>query len=131
MQISGFVALFVSMIVSRILNERAYQKLGSDEKLRLMDGFSKSRAYSLVPLLVLIAAFWVLLTQTGLDRQLISIGYFAALIVYVLVRSVMNQRKLISLGMPAEYRQMFTLAQVLSFVGLAWFFFATFFWVGA
>jgi hypothetical protein len=123
--------LFVSMIVSRILNERAYQKLGSDEKLRLMDGFSKTRAYSLVPLLVLIAAFWVLLTQTGLDRQLISIGYFAALIVYVLVRSVMNQRKLISLGMPAEYRQMFTLAQVLSFVGLAWFFFATFFWVGA
>jgi hypothetical protein len=127
MQATGIIALFAAILVSRIVNERAYQKLAPDEKLRLMDGFSRTRAYSLVPLLIMIAVFWLLMTQTTLEKQVISVGYFGVLAAYVIVRSVLNRQKLIQLKLPAEYRRAFAIAQIVSLVGLAWFFFATFF----
>ncbi|HQX51917.1 MAG TPA: hypothetical protein PLY87_05125 [Planctomycetaceae bacterium] len=80
----------------------------------------------MIPLLILIAAYWYLITQTSLDRQLLNIGYFGLLIVYVVVRSILNQTKLTQLAMPADYRRMFSIGQVVSFLGIAWFFFAVF-----
>jgi len=56
MQMSGFVVLLAAIVVSRIVNERGYSKLDSDAKLRLIDGFSKTRSYSMLPLLMLVAA---------------------------------------------------------------------------
>ncbi len=126
MQISGYIALFASMILSRIVNERAFQKLSSTEKLRLMDGFSRSRAYSLVPLLVAMIVFWVLMTQTQISRLVLAIGYFGGLFLFVIVRSVLNQQKLRQLEMPPAYRQAFTASQFISVAGLAWFFFTIF-----
>ena len=121
MQMSGFVALLVAVVVGRLLNERAYRTLGSEEKLRLMDGFSKTRAYSMIPLLVLIGGYWCLATQTSLNKLTLSVVYFVLLIVYVVVRSVWNQVKLAQLGMPADYQRKFTITQVVSLLGIAWF----------
>ncbi len=126
MQMSGFVVLLVAIVASRILNERGYRRLGSEAKLRLMDGFSKTRAYSIIPLLILIGMYWYLMTQTSVNKQALNIGYFGLLFVYVVVRSILNQVKLTQLDMPADYRQMFTIAQIVSFLGVAWFFFAVF-----
>ena len=126
MQMSGFVALLVAVVVGRLLNERAYRTLGSEEKLRLMDGFSKTRAYSMIPLLVLIGGYWYLATQTSLNKLTLSVVYFVLLIVYVVVRSVWNQVKLAQLEMPADYQRKFTITQVVSLLGVAWFFFAMF-----
>lgn len=126
MQMSGFVVLLVAVVVGRLLNERAYRTLGSEEKLRLMDGFSKTRAYSMIPLLVLIGGYWYLATQTSLNKLTLSVVYFVLLIVYVVVRSVWNQVKLAQLEMPADYQRKFTITQVVSLLGVAWFFFAMF-----
>lgn len=123
MQISGFIALLAAIIVSRFISERGYRNLNPDQKLRLMDGFSSTRAYSMVPLLVLIAGFWYLTTKTEIDKQLVTTAYFGLLIVYIVLRTILNQRKLLSLGMPPEYRRMFMIAQAVSLVGVAWFFF--------
>lgn len=126
MEMSGFVALIAAMVVGRIISERGYRELDSDAKVRLMDGFSKTRSYSLIPLLVLIAAFWYLATKTSVDKGMLSFAYFGLLIFYVVVRSIMNQAKLTQLKMPADYRRMFTISQVVILLGVAWFFFAMF-----
>lgn len=126
MQISGFIALLVAIIVSRFISERGYRALDSEQKLRLMDGFSSTRMYSMVPLLVLVAGFWYLVTNTEIDKQLVTTAYFGLLIVYIVARTVLNQRKLLTLEMPAAYRRMFMIAQTVSLVGMAWFFFAIF-----
>lgn len=126
METSGFVALIGAIIVARIINEKGYRKLDSEEKLRLMDGFSRTRSYSMIPLLALIATFWLFSTQTNIDRRYLSIGYFGLLIVYMVARAFLNQRKLVELGLPADYRQTFTIAQGISFLGVAWFFFTIF-----
>ena len=127
MEMSGFVALLGAIVASRIISERGYRKLDADQKLRLMDGFSTSRAYSMIPLLLLIAAFWFLTSQTDLDKQYLTIGYFGLLAVYVIVCVILNQRKLTQLDLPTGYHRMFTMAQVVSFLGIAWFFFTIFY----
>ncbi|QDV46755.1 hypothetical protein Enr13x_66640 [Stieleria neptunia] len=126
MHVSGFIALIFAIVVSRFISERAYRDLDSDQKLRLMDGFSSTRMYSMVPLLILVAAFWYLTTKTELDKSLITTAYFGLLIVYVVVRTILNQRKLLALEMPDTYRRMFMTAQAVSLVGVAWFFYTIF-----
>lgn len=126
MQASGFIALIAAIVVSRMISERAYRKLDSDQKLRLMDGFSSTRMYSMVPVLILVAAFWYLTTKTEIDKSLITTAYFGLLIAYIVIRTILNQRKLLSLEMPAEYRRMFMTAQAVSLVGVAWFFYTIF-----
>ncbi|MFM8398400.1 MAG: hypothetical protein ACKOAH_11285 [Pirellula sp.] len=65
---SGFVALLAAIVASRFINESGYRKLEPDQKLRLMDGFSRTRAYSMIPLLALVGAFWFFMTSTDIDR---------------------------------------------------------------
>ena len=124
MFISGVFVLFAAIVIGRVIHERAFRALDSEAKLRLMDGFSRSRAYSMVPVLILIGAYWYLRSHSSLDHGLLSVAYFGLLIVYIVVRSLWNQVKLAQLDMPAEYRRMFTIAQVVSLLGVAWFFFA-------
>ncbi len=123
MQLSGVFVLFVAILVSRILNEKGYRKLSPEEKLRLMDGFSTIRIFSIVPLLLLIALFWFLSTQTETRLQMLTVGYFKLLILYVLTRSFLNQKKLLQLRLPKAYQQTFALSQAVSLAGVAWFFF--------
>lgn len=126
MQISGFIALLAAIGVSRFISERGYRGLDSEQKLRLMDGFSSTRMYSMIPLLVLVAGFWYLTAETEISKQLVTTAYFGLLIVYVVARTILNQRKLLSLEMPPEYRRTFMIAQAVSLVGVAWFFFTVF-----
>ena len=126
MQFSGFIALLVAIVISRFINERGYRTLEPDQKLRLMDGFSATRMYSLVPLLVLVAAFWFLVTKTDVNKQLVTIAYFGLLAIYVVVRTILNQKKLTTLEMPQQYRRSFMIAQAISLVGFAWFFYTVF-----
>ena len=120
MRVNGFAG---SLNIGRFLNEAAYKKLDSDQKIRLMDGFSRTRAYSMIPLLVLVGAYWFLITRTDVDRNLVSFAYFALLIAYVALRTVLNQRKLLQLDMPADYKRFFAASQIITSCGAAWLFF--------
>jgi hypothetical protein len=127
MEMSGYAALLAAIIVSRIMSERGYRMLSADEKIRLMDGFSRARAHSLIPLAILIGTFYFLITSTTLNRGILAVGYFASLIGYIIVRAVLNQRKLTTLQMPISYRKYFMAAQAISMLGAAWFFFTIFY----
>ena len=123
MGMSGFVALLASVVASRIINERRMRQLAPDQKVRLLDGFSAARAYSLIPVLALVGLYWLLATRTHIDKQVLTIGYFSLLILFVIVRVVLSQRKLGQLDLPKGYRRTFSLAQVVSCLGVAWFFY--------
>jgi hypothetical protein len=123
MQISGVVAILVAIVISRIVNERGYRQLTPEEKLRLMDGFSRSRAFSMLPALGIIGAYWLLLTKTAMSRHFLTVAYFGALVVYVVLHGVYNQRKMAQLDLPASYRKNYLLSQAISFAGIAWFFY--------
>ena len=126
LQISGLIALLTTVVISRILNERAMRQLTPAEKVRLLDGFASARAYSMIPLLVLVGGYWFLLSQTKINPQAVFIGYFSLIAIWIVARTYLSQRKMRQLELPASYRQRFLIGQTVSLVGVAWFFFTLF-----
>ena len=126
MQGSSVFVLLAAVILSRVIRERGYRKLEPDAKIRLMDGFSSFRAYSMVPIVILIGGYWFLVTKANMNHRALTVGYFGLLFAYVAIYSIWVQAKLATLEMPADYRRMFLTSQILSFLGIAWFFFAEF-----
>jgi hypothetical protein len=122
MAISGYVALLAGIIVSRIINERGYRTLSADEKVRLMDGFSGQRAYSLIPLVILIAVYYFL-SRSAINQTVLAGCYFGLLAIYVVTLTILNHRKMKALAMPNTYRTYFAISQAASMLGIAWFFF--------
>ena len=54
----GLFAFVVCVLVSRVLSERAFRALPADQKVTLMDGFSGMRAYSMIPVLGILAVMF-------------------------------------------------------------------------
>jgi len=123
MKMSGYILWMLSIIISKIINERGYRTISNAEKVRLMDGFSTTRAYSLIPLVVLICIFYLLVEKSNLDRSTINIGYFTLLVVYIVVRTLTSQQKMKALEIPMTYRKYYTLSQVIAILGVTWFLF--------
>jgi hypothetical protein len=121
---SGFIVLIATIIASRIINERGYRHLSAEEKVRLMDGFSKARAYAMIPAFIVIGGYFILIKNTDLDRGILTMAYFGLLILYVIVRTILNHKKMSELDMPERYRKMFSLSQIISLIGVAWFFYS-------
>ena len=123
MEVSGILVFLGSVVVSRLLNERGYRKLDKEQKLRLMDGFSSVRAYSILPIVVILLVYWLLVTKTELNRAVLSYGYFAVLLLHMVGRTVFDQQKMSRLEMPREYQRVYALSQGITFSGLTWFLF--------
>jgi hypothetical protein len=71
----GLAAFFVAIIVSRILSERAVQLLTPEEKLRLLDSFSRFRALSSIPLVLVVFIFFSI---SSFPPQFVLPGFFGA-----------------------------------------------------
>ena len=124
MLISGIVVLLATALAARMISERGYRTLTDEQKVRLMDGFSTQRAYSLIPLVLLIGGFFLLISNTDLDRTLLTTAYFGLLVLYVLIKAVFNHWKMKSLEMPASYRRHFLASQAIAMLGVAWLLYA-------
>ncbi|MGK7928117.1 MAG: hypothetical protein AB4290_23225, partial [Spirulina sp.] len=103
------------------LNELAYRKLNAEEKIRLMDGFSALRMFYMIPLFILFGIYFLLITFTNLSLQYLAYGYFIFYILIVFFLAFLSQKTLSKLGLPSNYRWMFTVAQIISLIGIAWF----------
>ena len=121
---SGFIVLIATVIASRIINERGYKHLSAEEKVRLMDGFSKARAYAMIPAFIVIGGYFIIIKNTDMDRGVLTMVYFGLLILYVVIRTILNHKKMCELNMPDNYRKLFSLSQIISLIGVAWFFYS-------
>jgi len=114
----GIGICIFTLIVSRILNERAIKELSADEKAKLVDAFSSMRAYNLIPLAIIVVGYLLAIKYTGLSHMLLSYTYFIFLIAYIVVSQVYVYRKLIRLNYPPSYLKKYTLSRVISFAGI-------------
>ncbi len=118
--ISGVVLMLVSIAVSRLLHERGYRQLTPEEKLRLMDGFSATRAYSIIPLMIGLGVYWVLSNQPGINQRALGTGFVVAFAAYIVLRLYFNYRKIVALEMPPHYRSAYVSSQGIALAGVAW-----------
>jgi hypothetical protein len=120
--IVGLVLLLVGLVGSRYLAERSMKLLTAEEKLKLLDSFSRLRVFGGLPLLVIFLSFFGI---GYLPQGLIWPAYFAAWAlvgVYFVVVHRLVFRRMSELGINAEYQAAHRKARWLSYGGFVAFF---------
>jgi hypothetical protein len=113
----GLAGMFTGLIVSRILLERALRLLSADEKLRLLDNFSRLRAFGSIPLVLIAFMFFAI---AGLPPSFMLPAYFgtwALFIGFIWLQSRYVHRRLCELGIGEVFRAAFARAQWCSRAG--------------
>ena len=119
---TAFILFLVAVVVSRIISRQALKELSSEEKAALLDAFSGMQAYSLVPLIVLLALYFGLFQFTSVSVFAITVGYFALLVAYAIWSYWFTRRKLATLDLPDSYLRKHGMARTIQYVGLGVFF---------
>lgn len=98
-----FIIVFLPILISRFLQEKALKNLDPDMKVKLLDAFSRQRKYSGLIMLPLLIGYFLLL-QFLPEYSLITIAVFGvSFIFYFVISRLLNYRKMVRLGMPEEY----------------------------
>jgi hypothetical protein len=108
---------FTGLIASRIMAERALKLLSSDEKLLLIDSFSKMRIYAPLSYLVLVFAF--------LSLRHVVVGffwpsYFALVILFALIEVITHRmvlHRLKALNINQAYQKAYSRSRYASDLG--------------
>lgn len=120
-QMSGYVALFLAVVVSRVLTDKANKCLSDEERLKLKEGVWKNLIYSLIVLFVLVGGFFLVLKNVEIERRTLTNAYFSILLAFLLARIVFNHARMEKLELNKSYRKFTNFAQIASFLGVAWF----------
>lgn len=124
MQLFGIIVFMVAIILSRLISVRAYQQLNVEEKVRLMDGLAVQRMCWNTVLFIALGSYWILATQTAVRLDDLSLGYLVFLLLYVIVRAIVNRRTMRNIGLSPHFQHQYMLAQGTSFFGMVWLSFA-------
>jgi len=121
------IGLFVvALLVSRILNEQAMKELPEKKKIELIDGFSSMRTYSMIPIIIIIAGFYYVVTNTSIKHDHLMYAYFLALILYIAISQTYIYIKLLKLDFPSSYVKKYILSKVIIFAGVVLLFYDIF-----
>ncbi|REJ79195.1 MAG: hypothetical protein DWQ47_00170 [Acidobacteria bacterium] len=115
-----FVAIgifLVSVFVARYINEKALRELSEEDAARLLQGFSQYRVYSLVAIILIIAAYFFVNYFYPNSRATSITIFMAAIVVFLLANSVFMFRKLRKLEMPDSYINRFLLVTLIKYGG--------------
>jgi hypothetical protein len=113
----GIAGLFAGLIASRVLCERAVRLLSAQEKLTLLDNFSRLRAYGAIPLLLVAGIFFAIASLPESIMLPLYFGGWALLAGYIAWQSLYVHKRLRELGISEAYRAAFTRAQWCSRAG--------------
>jgi hypothetical protein len=74
-----------TMLFSNIIDERASRYLSPQQKAGLLEAYSGFRAYRLVPIVIVLGAYYALLQYSDISVTLLSICFWVAVIVFVAI----------------------------------------------
>ncbi len=101
--IVGIAVLFISIIFSRIISEKAFIQLSPEQKISIVDSFSKMRIYNLIPIAIILLAFFLLEKFLSLNNSVVDFSFLAALSVFLIIFQLLSVRKLKKLDLPEKY----------------------------
>ena len=113
----AIVVLLVTMVAGRILSERALTHLSVEQKASLVDAFRGQRAYGLIPLAILFAVYYALISYTSTSRSLLLVAYWVALLAYLAWNFWFTRTRLATLGLPKTSLTHFGIARAVQYVG--------------
>jgi len=114
----SFVILLVTILFSRMINEKANQKLDQDKKAALIDVFSKDRIWTYGALIGIVVIFFISLKFNLIDPFWAYIIYIILLISYIVFLAYYSYKKLKSSDFPNFYIKSYILSSSLRLLGL-------------
>ncbi len=115
MMIVGFCILAAGIVGSRILSERAFRKLDSETKVRIMDEFSSMRIWNIVPVVAILVlmlagnAFYA-----GHEMPVFGL-FLLAMVAYFVFTHRMIRNKMLKVQVPPDYLRTFLLSRWISY----------------
>lgn len=116
--IVAFMSFFATILVSRFISERATKKLNQEQKVHLIDSFSKGRVLSSVFIFLLIGIYFLFLEYNVLPSFYTFLIYIIVLLAYLFTMSFWYYKKLKSSGYPAAFINSYILSTVIKLVGV-------------
>lgn len=115
---SVYIVVFIGCIfLSRIILNKAYQKLSSEDKLRLTERFSKNTTFIYIGVFLSFVIFFLLLEFNVFNQQLIFNGYISGLLIYSVIKYVQSAKKLKEDNFPITYLNAYLQSRIISFIG--------------
>ncbi len=114
--------MFVAIIISRIIMERALKRLGSNEKARLVDAFSSYRIYNYAAIFTLAVLYFASVRYIPRLNSVVSPVFFISSLVATGAVSFLSYRKLKALEMPSYYVRSYLINLCIQYVGIGFFF---------
>ena len=121
MNLIGLVFVFAAYAINRWIMSEAMKKLSDADKLRIFEAFSSKYYYATVIILSLVILYVAALQYFPNLIVPVSIIYLSVFFVYLMLRFVINYKKLKQLEMPAGYIKSFFASYgifILGFVGM-------------
>jgi hypothetical protein len=113
---AAFLLWCGAIAVSRAIGVRAIKLLNQSQKLKLLRSFGIFAVLGLLPLPLITAFFWYLLTRQKTETLLIY-AYFGTLLLYFLVFGTFILHRLRKLSLPAAYVQQATAGITVQYLG--------------
>ncbi len=114
----GLFIFLAAALLSRVVSEQALRTLTPEQKVSILDAFSSMRAYSLIPVILLVALIF------GLPAFVPNSSWWSAGIglggslLFIVVFHVVAARKLKTAPVPESYKRRVLLSRHISHAGL-------------
>jgi len=114
-----FLILIVSVVVSRIVSERALRQLSTEEKGTLLESFSSYRLYNTVVILGLVVAYIAATNYYPRSYSMLTLIFIILFFTISGTVSVLSYQKLRNLNMPSGYIKSFLISLAIQYAGVA------------
>jgi hypothetical protein len=115
----GIAVFAVAYTISRIIHERALRRLSTEEKARLIDGFSGFRIFTAVVVLLFVVLFFAGSYFFPELTATMSLGFPVAILLILIFLNFITYRKLSELKIPESYIKTYLFSLALQYFGLA------------
>lgn len=113
-----YLIVFIGCVfLSRIILNKAYQKLSSEEKVQLTDLFSVNSTYTYIGVFISFLIYFLLIKFNVFDSQLIINFYISGLLVYLIVKYIKSNKKLKEYNFSQAYLNAYLYSRIVSFIG--------------
>jgi len=107
-----------SILLSRLISEKALKLLSDEQKIKLIEAFSHTRKYNMLPLIILFTAYILAMKLFPLYQLSIISATLTLFIFFFVVRGKFVLKKLNDLNFPDQYIKKIKLAKWISYLGL-------------
>jgi len=111
------IVLF-SIIISRILKNKALKKLSGQKKTELVEVFSKYRQYSTISILIILTIYMGLMKFGTFSPITLTISYYAVFVAYLVVISIVSYSILKKNAFELSFIQIYMLANIIMYLGI-------------